>query len=61
MTERHVAADIYINMSKDIALMFEKRRTVYAYENYCHHLVLCLYVDAEPPHRSGLVYCVLFR
>ena len=61
MTERHVAAHVYKNMSKDIALMFDKRRTVYAYENYCHHLVLCLYVDAEPPHRSDLVYCVLFR
>ena len=61
MTARHVAADIYMNMSKVIALIFGKRRTVYAYENYCHHLVLCLYVDAEPPRRSGLVRCVLFR
>ena len=61
MTACHVAADIYINMSNVIALMFEKRRTVYANDNYCHHLVLCLYVDAEPPHRSDLVYCVLFR
>ena len=49
MTACHVAADIYMNMSKVIALIFGKRRTLYAYENYCHHLVLCLYVDAEPP------------
>ena len=61
MTACHVAADIYMNMSKVIALIFGKRRTPYAYENYCHHLVLCLYVDAEPPRRSGLVRCVLIR
>ena len=61
MTACHVAADIYMNMSKVIALIFGKRRTLYAYENYCHHLVLCLYVDAEPPRKSGLVRCVLIR
>ena len=61
MTACHVAADIYMNMSKVIALIFGKRRTLYAYENYCHHLVLCLYVDAETPRRSGLVRCVSIR